>query len=91
MSKRKRAGVSYSSCIFLGLGNLITAIPVVSLGRAVFYRERSVSMYSVLPYAIAAGFIEVPYIICQVEYPLLPSQGFSSVFHGMRKETTKSR
>ena len=73
LRKCQCTGVSYTGCIFLGLGNLITAIPVVSLGRSVFYRERSVSMYSVLPYAMAAGFIEIPYIIVQVEVP--PTRG----------------
>mmetsp|Transcript_17709 Transcript_17709/g.49550 ORF Transcript_17709/g.49550 Transcript_17709/m.49550 type:complete len:1558 (-) Transcript_17709:317-4990(-) len=59
-------GISYSGCMFLGLGNLITAIPIVSLGRSVFYRERAVSMYGVLPYAISSAAIEIPYIIFQV-------------------------
>jgi hypothetical protein len=50
----------------MGMQNLITAIPIVSLGRSVFYRERAVSMYGVLPYAISAALIEVPYILLQV-------------------------
>mmetsp|Transcript_33340 Transcript_33340/g.83541 ORF Transcript_33340/g.83541 Transcript_33340/m.83541 type:complete len:1541 (-) Transcript_33340:49-4671(-) len=59
-------GISYASCLFMGMQNLLTAIPIVSLGRSVFYRERSVSMYGVLPYAISAALIELPYIILQV-------------------------
>lgn len=45
--------------------NLITAMPVVAQERTVFYRERAASMYSALPFAIAAGSVEVPYILAQ--------------------------
>lgn len=78
---RRLAGISYASCLFMGMQNLLTAIPIVSLGRSVFYRERSVSMYGVLPYAISAALIELPYIILQVRTPPVSSVAWRGGSH----------
>jgi ABC-type multidrug transport system ATPase subunit len=59
-------GLSYTASLFSGMAGVMTAIPVVSTGRAVFYRERAVSMYGVLPYATASGLIELPFLLVQI-------------------------
>ena len=48
-------GVLYSSTIFQGNFNYMTVLPVVAYERAVFYRERSASMYAAGPYSSATG------------------------------------
>ena len=48
-----------------GMVNLITAMPVVSQERTVFYRERAASMYSAFPFAVASSSVELPYIVAQ--------------------------
>ncbi|KAL2643201.1 hypothetical protein R1flu_010788 [Riccia fluitans] len=58
-------GALYSAVIFLGVNNASTVQPVVAVERTVFYRERAAGMYSSIPYAVAQGLIEVPYIFTQ--------------------------
>ena len=48
-------GVLYSSTIFQGNFNYMTVLPVVAYERAVFYRERSASMYAAGPHSSATG------------------------------------
>ena len=48
-------GVLYSSTVFQGNFNYMTVLPVVAYERAVFYRERSASMYAAGPYSSATG------------------------------------
>ncbi|KAK9807392.1 hypothetical protein WJX73_000014 [Symbiochloris irregularis] len=59
-------GVQYSSVQFQGMFNLLMVLPVVGYERTVLYRERAASMYSNLPYALALGVAEVPYLITQM-------------------------
>ena len=46
-------GVTFTATFFLGASNCITVQPVVSIERAVFYREKAAGMYSPLSYAFA--------------------------------------
>jgi len=46
-------GVTFTATFFLGGSNCITVQPVVSIERAVFYREKAAGMYSPLSYAFA--------------------------------------
>lgn len=46
-------GATYATTFFLGASNCITVQPVVSIERAVFYREKAAGMYSPLSYAFA--------------------------------------
>ncbi|XP_009614154.1 ABC transporter G family member 31 isoform X1 [Nicotiana tomentosiformis] len=58
-------GALYSSCLFLGVNNASSVQPVVAIERTVFYREKAAGMYSPLPYAVAQGLVEIPYILIQ--------------------------
>ncbi|XP_051142940.1 ABC transporter G family member 31-like [Andrographis paniculata] len=58
-------GALYSSCIFLGINNSGTVQPIISIERSVFYRERAAGMYSPVPFALAQGLVELPYILVQ--------------------------
>jgi ABC-2 type transporter len=44
-------GSMYLAALLLGIQNSATVMPVVSVERTVFYRERAAGMYSALPYA----------------------------------------
>ncbi|XBI06754.1 ABC transporter G family member 51 [Aegilops tauschii subsp. strangulata] len=58
-------GALYSACLFLGINNASSVQPIISVERAVYYRERAAKMYSSFPYAAAQGLIEIPYIATQ--------------------------
>ncbi|XP_077211753.1 pleiotropic drug resistance protein 1-like isoform X1 [Tasmannia lanceolata] len=58
-------GSMYSAVLILGFLNSSAVQPVVSVERAVFYRERAAGMYSALPYAFGQVVIEIPYIFVQ--------------------------
>lgn len=58
-------GATYAATFFLGASNCITVQPVVSIERAVFYREKAAGMYSPLSYAFAQTCVEVIYTILQ--------------------------
>jgi hypothetical protein len=58
-------GSMYMATLFLGIQNSSTAMPVVSIERTVFYRERAAGMYSALPYAFGQTVIELPYVFAQ--------------------------
>ncbi|KAF5200483.1 Abc transporter g family member [Thalictrum thalictroides] len=55
----------YASVLFLGIQNVQSVQPVLSLERSVFYREKAAGMYSPLPYAFGQIMIEVLYIFVQ--------------------------
>jgi hypothetical protein len=46
-------GSMYAAIIIMGFQNCTSVQPVVSVERAVFYRERAAGMYSAVPYAVA--------------------------------------
>ncbi|KAF8708865.1 hypothetical protein HU200_030257 [Digitaria exilis] len=58
-------GATYAATFFLGASNCMTVQPVVSIERAVFYREKAAGMYSPLSYAFAQACVEVMYNILQ--------------------------
>ncbi|XP_078168201.1 ABC transporter G family member 36-like isoform X2 [Carex rostrata] len=58
-------GALYVATMLLGVQNSTSVMPVVSIERTVFYRERAAGMYSALPYAFGQVFIEIPYIFIQ--------------------------
>jgi hypothetical protein len=43
----------------------MTVQPIVAAERVVYYRERAASMYSPMPYALAQGVAELPYLAAQ--------------------------
>ncbi|KAH9661866.1 ABC transporter G family member 31 [Citrus sinensis] len=58
-------GALYASCLFLGVNNASSVQPIVSIERTVFYREKAAGMYSPIPYAVAQGLVEMPYVFVQ--------------------------
>ncbi|XP_078168191.1 ABC transporter G family member 36-like isoform X7 [Carex rostrata] len=58
-------GSMYIATLLLGIQNATTVMPIVSIERTVFYRERAAGMYSALPYAFGQAVIELPYILAQ--------------------------
>lgn len=58
-----RSGLFFVSTYFMGLIYMNTTMPVMSMERAAFYREKSSSMYRTVPFALAFVIVEVPYII----------------------------
>ncbi|XP_076916108.1 ABC transporter G family member 31-like [Bidens hawaiensis] len=58
-------GALYTAVLFLGVNNASTVQPVIAIERTVFYRERAAGMYSAIPYAMAQGLVEIPYIATQ--------------------------
>jgi len=58
-------GALFAATMFLGVYNSSSVQPVVAVERTVFYRERAAGYYAALPYAIAQGTVELPYLIFQ--------------------------
>ncbi|CAN6183585.1 unnamed protein product [Urochloa humidicola] len=58
-------GATYACVFFLGAANLLTALPVFSIERTVFYREKAAGMFSPLSYAFAVTVVELLYCIGQ--------------------------
>jgi ABC-type multidrug transport system permease subunit len=58
-------GSMYVAVLLIGIQNSSTVMPVVSVERTVFYRERAAGMYSALPYAFGQTVIELPYVFAQ--------------------------
>lgn len=58
-------GATYAAILFLGATNCMTVQPVVSIERAVFYREKAAGMYSPLSYAFSQACVEIIYNILQ--------------------------
>ena len=56
-------GSMFSSVSFLGTQNAGSVQPVVSVERAVFYRERAAGMYSAVPYAFAQVIIKLLHVL----------------------------
>jgi hypothetical protein len=46
-------GAIHSACLFIGINNASSVLPIVSTERTIFYRERAVGMYSSIAYAAA--------------------------------------
>ncbi|PKA64696.1 Pleiotropic drug resistance protein 1 [Apostasia shenzhenica] len=58
-------GSMYCTVFFMGISYSFGVLPIVSVERAVFYRERAAGMYSSFPYAFAQVVIEQPYVLIQ--------------------------
>ncbi|EFJ25271.1 ATP-binding cassette transporter [Selaginella moellendorffii] len=58
-------GSMFSAVYFIGVCNAVGVQPVVSVERAVYYREKAAGMYSALPYAFAQVIIELFYVLVQ--------------------------
>ena len=43
----------------------VPAQPVIAIERIVYHRERAAGMYAAMPYALAQGDVEVPYLVVQ--------------------------
>ena len=39
--------------------------PVIAIERIVYHRERAAGMYAAMPYALAQGDVEIPYLLVQ--------------------------
>jgi len=39
--------------------------PVIAIERIVYHRERAAGMYAAMPYALAQGDVEIPYLVVQ--------------------------
>jgi hypothetical protein len=46
-------GATYAAVFFLGSANLLSSVPVFSIERTVFYREKAAGMFSPLSYSFA--------------------------------------
>ena len=58
-------GALYTAALFMGWNNAASVQPIIFIERNVFYRERAAGLYSGIPYAIAQGAIELPYVLVQ--------------------------
>ncbi|KAL6656651.1 hypothetical protein ACP70R_004431 [Stipagrostis hirtigluma subsp. patula] len=58
-------GATYAAVFFLGAANLLSVLPVLSIERTVFYREKAAGMYSPLSYAFALTIVEFVYNAAQ--------------------------
>ncbi|CAI5480132.1 unnamed protein product [Closterium sp. Yama58-4] len=65
-------GAMYTASLFMGWNNAASVQPIVAIERTVFYRERAAGLYGAVPYALAQGAIEIPYVLVQtVIYSLI--------------------
>ncbi|CAI5534847.1 unnamed protein product, partial [Closterium sp. Naga37s-1] len=65
-------GALYTAALFLGWSNLKSIQPMLAVERSIYYRERGAGMYGAIPYALAQGAIELPYLVVQaVVYSLI--------------------
>ncbi|CAI5489185.1 unnamed protein product [Closterium sp. Naga37s-1] len=58
-------GALYTAALFLGWSNLASIQPMLAVERSIYYRERGAGMYGAIPYALAQGAIELPYLVVQ--------------------------
>ncbi|KAL0031878.1 hypothetical protein WJX79_002852 [Trebouxia sp. C0005] len=58
-------GAVNATTIFLGALYALNVLPVISVERAVYYRERASFFYHSLPFALAQCTVELPYIFVQ--------------------------
>jgi hypothetical protein len=58
-------GAVNATTIFLGALYALNVLPVISVERAVYYRERASFFYHSLPFSLAQCTVELPYIFVQ--------------------------
>ncbi|DBB14463.1 TPA: transcription factor [Trebouxia sp. C0006] len=54
-----------ATTLFLGALYSLDVLPIISVERAIFYRERSAFFYHSLPFSLAQCTVELPYIFVQ--------------------------
>ncbi|CAI7863995.1 unnamed protein product [Closterium sp. NIES-54] len=70
-------GALYVTSLLMGWNAATSLQPMLCTERTVFYRERAAGLYGSLPYALAQGAIETPYVVvetllfCVITYALL--------------------
>lgn len=57
-------GATYGAVFFLGCANLLSSVPVFSIERTVFYRERAAGMFSPMSYSFAVVISEYLMLSC---------------------------
>ncbi|CAD6230064.1 unnamed protein product [Miscanthus lutarioriparius] len=75
-------GSMYFAVAFVGFDNCITAQPVISVERTVFYRERAAGMYSAIPYAFSQVVVEIPYVFVVASIFAAAFYGLFNLFSG---------
>ncbi|KAL0018676.1 hypothetical protein WJX77_002041 [Trebouxia sp. C0004] len=58
-------GALYATTLFFSIINATVIQPVIFAERAVSYRERAAGTYSVLPWVMALGCVEIMYVLAQ--------------------------
>lgn len=58
-------GAMYTAALFMGWNNASSVQPIIGVERVVYYRERAAGLYGAVPYALAQGLIEIPYVVVQ--------------------------
>lgn len=58
-----RIAVMNISMMFMGIICTMTSLPIMSVERAVYYRERAANMYTAKAYAMSVGVVEIPYLV----------------------------
>ncbi|KAF0720518.1 Aste57867_237 [Aphanomyces stellatus] len=56
-------GLVFIAPLFMGVISVITGLPVVDSERMVYFREHASGMYAPLPYSLAVGLVELPYVV----------------------------
>ncbi|RLN92745.1 hypothetical protein BBJ28_00004293 [Nothophytophthora sp. Chile5] len=77
-------GMVFISALFMGVATFTGALPITSLDRAAFYRERAAQTYNSLWYFVATTVVEIPYVFFScllftvIFYPMVGFQSFAS-------------
>ncbi|GAX75668.1 hypothetical protein CEUSTIGMA_g3111.t1 [Chlamydomonas eustigma] len=58
-------GLIYGSASFVGMTNMMAVMPIISMERVVFYRERAASYYNPWVYGLVISMVELPYQLVQ--------------------------
>ncbi|CAI7740193.1 unnamed protein product [Closterium sp. NIES-53] len=79
-------GALYVTSLLMGWNAATSLQPMLCTERTVFYRERAAGLYGSLPYALAQGAIETPYVVvetllfCVITYALLELEWTAAKF-----------
>ncbi|CAI5476817.1 unnamed protein product [Closterium sp. Yama58-4] len=79
-------GALYVTSLLMGWNAGTSLQPMLCTERTVFYRERAAGLYGSLPYALAQGAIETPYVVvetllfCVITYALLQLEWTAAKF-----------
>jgi ABC-type multidrug transport system permease subunit len=74
----------FMTTLFMGVASFTGALPITSLDRAAFYRERAAQTYNSLWYFVAPTIVEIPYVFFQcllftvIFFPMVGFQGFGT-------------